>query len=105
MIKSNLSISAYSVRPSLRQSGVFQPVSPLLCLADHLVSIVANPARSGERQAYSGLMSLIFNGRTAEFISPLFRSEGLVVDLDRIAVLARSTQWPERRIDGASRCV
>jgi hypothetical protein len=104
MIKSNLSISAYSVPPHpFANPGVFQRVSPLLCLADHLVSIVANPARSGECQAFSGLMSLIFNGRTAEFISPLFRSEGLVVDLDRIAVLARSTQWPERRIDGSSR--
>ena len=92
MIKSNLSISSYIVPPHPFADPVFSNVSArCLCLADHLVSMVANPARSGECQAFSGLMSLIFNGRTAEFIFPLFRSEGLVVDrLDRIAVLARS---------------
>lgn len=87
MINSNVSISAYNVPPHPFANPMFSNVSAHLpCRPPRQY-----PARPGERQAYSGLMSLIFNGRTAEFIFPLFRSEGLVVDrLDRIAFLARS---------------
>jgi hypothetical protein len=68
MINSNLLISVDGVLLYPFANPAFCSVSAIALLGDNLDNTVADRARSGKRQAY--LVSLIFNGRTAELIFP-----------------------------------